>query len=49
MLYTIVIVLLALWLIGLLAGTTVHGLLHILLVVAVVMLVLRLLTGRKTI
>ena len=47
MLYTIVVVLLALWLLGLVASFTAGGLLHILLVVAVVVLVYQLVTGRR--
>ncbi|MES2992144.1 MAG: lmo0937 family membrane protein [Pseudomonadota bacterium] len=47
MLYTIVIVLLALWLLGLVTSFTAGGLLHILLVVAVIVLVYQLVTGRR--
>ena len=47
MLYTIVVVLLALWLLGLVTSFTAGGLLHILLVVAVVVLVYQLVTGRR--
>ncbi len=49
MLYTIAIVLLALWLMGLVAGVTIHGFIHVLLVVVVVMVLLQLLSGRKTV
>ena len=42
-------VLLILWLLGLVTGTTVGGLIHLLLVIAVVMVLLRIITGRKPI
>jgi hypothetical protein len=47
MLYTIVVVLLVLWLLGLVTSFTAGGLLHILLVVAAVVLVYQLVTGRR--
>ena len=47
MLYTLVIVLLALWLLGLITSFTAGGLLHILLVVAVVVLIYQVVTGRR--
>lgn len=47
MLYTLVIVLLALWLLGLVTSFTAGGLLHILLVVAVVVLIYQVITGRR--
>ena len=46
MLYTIAIVLLVLWLLGLVTSTTIGGFIHILLVVAVIMILLRLISGR---
>jgi len=46
-LYTLVIVLLALWLLGLVTSFTAGGLLHILLVVAVVVLIYQVITGRR--
>jgi hypothetical protein len=48
MLYTIVVVLLILWVLGLVTSFTAGGLLHLLLVAAVVVLVFQLITGRKT-
>jgi hypothetical protein len=42
-------VLLVLWLLGLVTGATMGGLIHILLVVAVVMVLLRLISGRKAV
>ena len=47
MLYTIAIVLLVLWALGLVTSFTAGGLLHILLVVAVIVLVYQLVTGRR--
>jgi hypothetical protein len=46
MLYTIAVVLLILWLLGLVTSYTIGGFIHILLVVAVVMVLLRLIRGR---
>ncbi len=48
MLYTIAVVLLVLWLLGLVSSYTLGGFLHILLVVALVMVVLQLISGRRT-
>lgn len=47
MLYTIAVVLLALWLLGLVSSYTMGGLIHILLVIAIVMVVMNLISGRK--
>lgn len=47
MLYTIVAVLLILWLLGLATSATLGGFLHLLLVVAVILIVINLLTGRR--
>ena len=47
MLYTLVVILLVLWAIGLATAYTMGGLLHLLLVVAAVMLVIQLVTGRR--
>ena len=47
MLYTIAVVLLVLWLLGLVTGSAMGGLIHVLLVIALVVIVLRLLTGRR--
>jgi hypothetical protein len=46
MLYTIAVFLLILWLLGLVTSTTIGGFIHILLVVAVIMVLLRLISGR---
>ena len=47
MLYTIAIVLVVLWLLGLVSSYTMGGLVHILLVIAIVVILLRLISGRK--
>jgi hypothetical protein len=49
MLYTIAMVLLILWLLGLVTGTTMGGFVHILLVIAIVVVLLRIISGRKVI
>ncbi|MEO8839080.1 MAG: lmo0937 family membrane protein [Herbaspirillum sp.] len=46
MLYTIAVVLLILWVLGLVTSYTLGGFIHILLVIAVVMVLLRLISGR---
>lgn len=48
MLYTIAVVLLVLWLLGLVTSYTLGGFLHILLVLAVIMVLVNLLGGRTT-
>jgi hypothetical protein len=47
MLETLIVVLLVLWLLGLVTSYTMGGLIHVLLVVAAVMLLLRLMRGRR--
>jgi hypothetical protein len=47
MLYTIAVVLLVLWLLGLVTSYTMGGLLHILLVAALVMIVINVISGRR--
>lgn len=47
MLYTIALVLIVLWLLGLVSAYTMGGFIHILLVVAVVMILVNLINGRK--
>jgi hypothetical protein len=47
MLATVAIILIVLWLLGLVTSYTMGGLIHILLVVALVVFVIRLLQGRK--
>jgi uncharacterized membrane protein YtjA (UPF0391 family) len=47
MLYTIAVVLLVLWLLGLVSGYALGGFIHILLAVAIVMVLVSLISGRK--
>ena len=47
MLWTIAVVLLVLWLLGLVTSYTMGGLIHLLIVLAVVVLIIRLLQGRR--
>lgn len=49
MLYTIAIILLVLWLLGLVTSYTLNGFIHILIVIAIIVIVLRLISGRKAI
>lgn len=46
MLYTIAVVMLVLWLLGLVTSTTMGGFIHILLVIAIVVVLLRVISGR---
>jgi len=46
-LYTIAVVLIILWLLGLVTAYTMGGLIHVLLVIAVVVILLRLISGRS--
>jgi len=47
MLYTIAIVLIVLWLLGLVTGYTMGAFIHILLVVAIVMILVNIISGRR--
>jgi hypothetical protein len=49
MLYTIAVIMLILWLLGLITSYTVGGFIHILLVIAIVAILLRIISGRKVI
>jgi len=49
MLWTICVILLVLWLLGLLTGYTMGGVIHVLLVIAIVVVLVRVITGRKPI
>jgi hypothetical protein len=49
MLWTILLVLLILWALGLVSGYTLGGFVHILLVVALVVLILQLVQGRRVV
>ena len=48
MLYTIAVVLLVLWALGLVSSYTMGGFIHLLLVVAIVMVLVNIIQGRKT-
>lgn len=48
MLWTIFVVLLVLWLLGLVSSYTLGGFIHILLVLALVVLIINLLSGRRS-
>jgi hypothetical protein len=47
MLWTIFVILLVLWLLGLVSSYTLGGFIHILLVIAVVVLIINLIRGRR--
>jgi hypothetical protein len=49
MLWTIFVVLMVLWLLGLVSGYTINGFIHILLVIAIVVVLIRVIQGRKVI
>jgi len=49
MLYTLAIILLVLWLLGLVSSYTLGGFIHVLLVIAVIVIILRVISGRKVI
>jgi hypothetical protein len=47
MLYTIAVILIVLWLLGLVTSYTMGGFIHILLVIAIIMVLVNLFSGRK--
>ncbi len=47
MLYTIAVVLVILWILGLVSSYTIGGFIHVLLVIAVIVIILRLISGKK--
>jgi len=47
MLWTIAVVLVILWLLGLITSFTLGGFIHVLLVIAVIVIIIRLIQGRK--
>jgi hypothetical protein len=47
MLYTIAVILLILWLLGLVTSSTMGGLIHVLLVIAIVMVLANFISGRR--
>lgn len=49
MLWTIFVILLVLWLIGIVGSYTFGGLIHLLLVIAVAVVIIQLITGRRAV
>ena len=49
MLWTIFVILLVLWLVGLVSSYTMGGFIHLLLVLALIVLIINLMTGRRTV
>ncbi len=47
MIYTIAVLLLIMWLLGMISSVTIGGLIHLLLVVAIVIVLLRVISGEK--
>jgi len=47
MLYTIAVIMLILWLLGLITSTTMGGFIHVLLVIAIIVILLRVISGRR--
>jgi len=47
MLYTIAVILVVLWLLGLVSSYTMGGFIHVLLVIAVIVIILQVISGRK--
>ena len=47
MLWTIAVILIVLWLLGLVTSYTMGGLIHVLLVIAVIMLLVKFISGRR--
>lgn len=47
MLYTLAVILIVLWLLGMVSSVTMGGFIHILLVVAVVVILLQIISGRR--
>jgi len=48
-LYTLAVVLIILWLLGFVSSYTMGGFIHVLLVVAIILILVRLITGRKVV
>ena len=47
MLYTVAVILIILWLLGIVTSYTIGGFIHILLVIAIVVILLRVISGRR--
>ena len=49
MLWTIAVILFVMWLLGLVSGYTLHSFIHILLVLAIIVVLVRIIQGRRVI
>jgi hypothetical protein len=49
MLYTIAVVLIILWLLGMVSSYTIGGFIHILLAIAIIMILVNLISGRRVV
>ncbi len=49
MLWTLFVILLVLWLLGLVSGYTLSGFIHVLLVLAIIVLLINVISGRRTV
>jgi len=49
MLYTIAVILVILWLLGMVGSVTMGGFIHVLLVIAIIVVLLRVISGRKVV
>ncbi len=49
MLWTLILILVVLWALGMVTSTTMGGFIHILLVIAIVVVIFRLIQGRKVV
>jgi hypothetical protein len=49
MLYTLAVILLILWLLGLVSSYTMGGFIHVLLVIAIVVVLIRVISGRRVV
>ena len=49
MLYTIAVILIVLWLLGLVSGYTIGGFINILLAIAIIMILVNLISGRRVV
>jgi len=49
MLYTIAVILVVLWLLGMVSSFTVNGFIHILLVVAIIVVLVRVISGQRAV
>ena len=47
MLYTFAVVLILLWLLGMVSSYTINGFIHLLLVIAIIVILVRIISGRK--